>query len=304
MKVLVVDDDGSTRLILRRLLSHFPVEVRLAGNGVEALAAIEADPPDLVLLDVMMPEMDGVATLAAIRSSSRSAGLPVVSISAVSDREMVLRMVNLGLADYLLKPLNIESAHKRLDRILASLPAERRRAAAAATSPAGTRQCLERLGAVIRDSLSDEALAAARQVIGMLGGQETVPMDADELASVPREVVAAATLRLAQGDGAVSISIGGSGGDVESFGARIAGQSAGADTRAAAAFGELVDTVAGRLRSLLDGRGFQLEQPAPAVLLGSSSATSTPGCRLGIKVSGGERFVLELGVSAGESPAA
>jgi CheY-like chemotaxis protein len=118
MKVLVVDDDASTRLILRRLLSHLHCDVRLAVNGVEALAAIEQFSPDLVLLDVVMPSLDGVETLQAIRNSTHHADLPVISISSVSERAAVLKLVNLGIADYILKPLNVEETQDRLKRVL------------------------------------------------------------------------------------------------------------------------------------------------------------------------------------------
>jgi CheY-like chemotaxis protein len=119
-KVLVVDDDPAIRRLLKRILSHFDCEVQIAGNGVEALAMIATTPPDLVLLDLAMPEMDGLATLTAMREAG-STDLTVVSITAVADRASVTRMADLGVADYVLKPINPTVVHQRLGRILARL---------------------------------------------------------------------------------------------------------------------------------------------------------------------------------------
>jgi CheY-like chemotaxis protein len=116
----VVDDDPAIRRLLTRILSHFDCEVEGAANGVEALAQLGTTPPDLVLLDVSMPEMDGLATLAAMRTAG-AADLPVVAITAVADRASVTRMAELGVADYVLKPINPTVVHKRLGRILARL---------------------------------------------------------------------------------------------------------------------------------------------------------------------------------------
>jgi CheY-like chemotaxis protein len=120
VKVPVVDDDPTIRRLLKRILSHFDCQVELAGNGVEALAVMESARPDLVLLDVAMPEMDGLATLTAMRAAG-SPGLTVVSITGVADRASVTRMAELGVADYVLKPINPTVVHKRLGRILARL---------------------------------------------------------------------------------------------------------------------------------------------------------------------------------------
>lgn len=137
VKVLIVDDDRSIQRILQRILSHLHCQVAFASNGVEALASIETSRPDLVLLDVDMPVMDGVATLATIRASPSHAALPVVSVSAVADRALVIELVNLGISDYLLKPISPEGAHRRLSRVIASLPAQRRGGPGHALSASG-----------------------------------------------------------------------------------------------------------------------------------------------------------------------
>lgn len=105
--ILVVDDVAENRdLLVRRLgrlgLSH----VDQAADGVEALDAISRNAYDLVLLDIMMPELDGFGVLDALRRDGRIGDLPVVVISALNDMEPVVRCVELGAEDFIFKPFN------------------------------------------------------------------------------------------------------------------------------------------------------------------------------------------------------
>lgn len=140
MKVLIVDDDPAIQRILQRIVTQCRCQAVLASNGVEALAAIETARPDLMLLDVEMPVMDGLATLAAIRASPEHANLPVISISAIADRARVVKIVNLGISDYILKPINIESASRRLRQVMNGLLARRVRERPAPASAAADRK--------------------------------------------------------------------------------------------------------------------------------------------------------------------
>lgn len=122
MKVLVVEDDATTRRILNRLMSSsFGAEVVEVENGMEALVRLEQDTPDLVVTDVSMPVMDGHALLQAIRSSPAHQDIPVVAVSATSERTEVARLIELGIAEYLLKPLDLAAASKRLGRVIADI---------------------------------------------------------------------------------------------------------------------------------------------------------------------------------------
>ena len=106
-RVLVVDDVPENRDLLVRRLNRLEInQIDQASNGVEALAAIAAGHYDLVLLDIMMPEMDGFAVLAALRENGRSNDLPIIVISAMSEIEAVVRCVELGAEDFLFKPFN------------------------------------------------------------------------------------------------------------------------------------------------------------------------------------------------------
>ncbi|HEX6037819.1 response regulator [Longimicrobium sp.] len=120
-KILIADDDDFSRKLIRGILRPVPCTLSDAANGLEALAAIERDPPDLLLLDVKMPVLDGLATLQEIRASPVHARLPVISMSAHTEREMVMALVELGLAGFLVKPLKPAETLRRLAPVLAAV---------------------------------------------------------------------------------------------------------------------------------------------------------------------------------------
>jgi sigma-B regulation protein RsbU (phosphoserine phosphatase) len=103
--VLVVDDNEVNRDMLARRLERHGCVVSCAENGIRALEKIAAEPFDLVLLDVMMPELDGEATLQRIKGNA-ARNLPVIMISALDDLERVVRCIEMGAEDYLPKPFD------------------------------------------------------------------------------------------------------------------------------------------------------------------------------------------------------
>jgi phosphoserine phosphatase RsbU/P len=106
-KILVVDDVAENRdLLLRRLTRLGFQMIDQAANGIEALAAIGGKAYDLVLLDIMMPELDGFGVLEKLRSDGRINELPVIVISAMGEIEAVVRCIELGAADFINKPFN------------------------------------------------------------------------------------------------------------------------------------------------------------------------------------------------------
>ena len=105
-RLLVVDDTEMNRDLLARRLRALGHEVSVAENGRQALALLPGAAFDLVLLDVMMPEMDGYAVLERLRSDPELSRIPVVMISAVDEIASVARCIELGAADYLSKPFN------------------------------------------------------------------------------------------------------------------------------------------------------------------------------------------------------
>ena len=106
-KILVVDDNEDNRYTLvRRLKRQGHGEVTTAEHGRRALELLDASPFDLVLLDIMMPQMNGYEVLETIKSSATLRDIPVVMISAVDEIESVVRCIELGAEDYLSKPFN------------------------------------------------------------------------------------------------------------------------------------------------------------------------------------------------------
>ncbi|GAB4206992.1 MAG: hypothetical protein OHK0022_34640 [Roseiflexaceae bacterium] len=104
--VLVVDDDAGNRELLERRLRRYGCRVLLAEDGVRALQIVRDAPPDLVLLDIIMPELDGFAVLERLKADPSAKHIPVVVISADQDLDSVTRCITLGAEDYLSKPFN------------------------------------------------------------------------------------------------------------------------------------------------------------------------------------------------------
>ena len=105
-QVLVVDDDPNNRALLELMLAHEGYETVMARDGLEALALIARDLPDLILLDVMMPGLDGYQVAARIKADPRTQHVPVVMLSALGDLNSTLHGLNAGAEDYITKPIN------------------------------------------------------------------------------------------------------------------------------------------------------------------------------------------------------
>ena len=107
MKVLIIDDDADIRSIARLSLSRLGgMEVVEAASGAEGVRKAQNEQPDVILLDMMMPVMDGSATLAALRSQPATAATPVIFLTAKAMRVEVERLRALGAAGVLIKPFD------------------------------------------------------------------------------------------------------------------------------------------------------------------------------------------------------
>lgn len=118
--VLVVDDDDQlNRVALTRLLQAAGFGVRAVPGGRQALEALDEGPVDAVLLDLLMPDVDGMSVLAAMKSDSRLWRIPVVVISAVEDSESIVGCLELGAEDYVTKPFDPTVLRARVNAALA-----------------------------------------------------------------------------------------------------------------------------------------------------------------------------------------
>ena len=104
--VLVVDDDRINRLLLTRNLEAEGHTVTTAENGREALDLLQGELPDVILLDILMPVLDGFAVLDEVKADTRLRDIPVIMISAVDEMDSVVRCIEAGAEDYLPKPFN------------------------------------------------------------------------------------------------------------------------------------------------------------------------------------------------------
>ena len=105
-KVLIVDDEESMRLILGRTVEAVPnVEITLAGTCEEALQLAASRAFDVILLDLLMPGIGGIAVLKAVRSSPRNKATPVIIVSVMADEDTKIVCRSMGISDYVVKPI-------------------------------------------------------------------------------------------------------------------------------------------------------------------------------------------------------
>jgi len=117
-RVLVVDDNDSNRDLLRRRLIHEGHKVVVAASGLEALALLEEERFDLILLDLLMPDMNGVEVLERLKSNKDWRSTPVIMISGLSEMTAVVRCIEAGAEDYLLKPFDMVLLRARINACL------------------------------------------------------------------------------------------------------------------------------------------------------------------------------------------
>ena len=117
--VLIADDDAISRKLLRRLLEQDGYAVCAAADGMEALELFAEESIDLVLLDIVMPGLDGISVLERLKATPGGGHVPVIMISAVDETESVVRCIEIGAADYLPKPFNAAVLRARLNASLA-----------------------------------------------------------------------------------------------------------------------------------------------------------------------------------------
>jgi type IV pilus assembly protein PilB len=120
LRVLVVDDDADIRMVVSATLRtlEVPVEVVQAENGLDALDKVKAAAPDLVVLDVMMPRMDGFETCRALRENVRTAFVPILMLTASADQDSRTKGYLIGTDDYMSKPFMPIDLKMRIGRLL------------------------------------------------------------------------------------------------------------------------------------------------------------------------------------------
>lgn len=115
---MVVDDESMARALLRLMLVRAGFDVVEAENGADALAKVAKKKPDLVLLDVMMPGMDGFEVCINLRQQDKTAEMPIIMLSARADLDSVNHGLKVGATKYLTKPISREILTRHVNEVL------------------------------------------------------------------------------------------------------------------------------------------------------------------------------------------
>ncbi len=118
VKILSVDDSKTIRMIVARALRPYDCIVCEAANGEEGLAVAALEKPDLIILDITMPVMDGVTMLTKLKADAQLSRIPVIMLTAESGRENVASIAKLGVRDYLVKPFKDEKLVEKAGRVV------------------------------------------------------------------------------------------------------------------------------------------------------------------------------------------
>ena len=106
--VLAVDDIPLNLLLVQKMLSRFNFKLRTASGGQQALDAVAEEKPDLILLDLMMPGIDGFEVIRRLREDPTTADIQIVILSALNSNEAVVKGFNVGANDFIMKPIIME----------------------------------------------------------------------------------------------------------------------------------------------------------------------------------------------------
>ena len=120
-KILVAEDEPSLYKLLEYRLSKLGHEILVATDGEKALALVESDRPDLVLLDVMMPVMGGFQVLRKLKEDESTNSIPVIMLSAKGQQKDIWAGIDHGAFDYITKPFSIPNLVDRINKALSSI---------------------------------------------------------------------------------------------------------------------------------------------------------------------------------------
>ncbi len=118
-KILIADDKASSRELIRTLLEHSGYQVCEAADGAEALEMATLENPDLILLDIHMPKMDGYGTVSEMRRVETLSKLPIVALTASAMRGDHDKAIRAGFTAYITKPVSLTVLRREIERLLA-----------------------------------------------------------------------------------------------------------------------------------------------------------------------------------------
>lgn len=121
-KILTVDDSKTIRMIVKKAFSSYNCDLYEAENGVEGLALAAKEVPDLIILDITMPVMTGIEMLEKLKAEKELKEIPVIMLTAESGKENVMKIVKMGVKDYIVKPFKGEQLVERAKGVLKLAP--------------------------------------------------------------------------------------------------------------------------------------------------------------------------------------
>jgi DNA-binding response OmpR family regulator len=117
-KILIIEDDRTTIKIIAHLLEQHEHRVEYATEAEEGLKKAFKDKPDIILLDIMLPGMDGLQLLSKLQASEETSGIPVIILSSLSGEKDILKGLEKGATDYILKPFSPQILFFKIQKIL------------------------------------------------------------------------------------------------------------------------------------------------------------------------------------------
>ncbi|MEN8130949.1 MAG: EAL domain-containing protein, partial [Pseudomonadota bacterium] len=124
-RVMIVDDDRAMRLALREVLEEDGYQIETASNGVEAITLCKREMPDLVLMDAVMPKMDGFTACKTIRATPEGKHTPILIVTALDDDQSIENAFSAGAIDYIPKPVHFSVLRRRIGRLLTASRTEK-----------------------------------------------------------------------------------------------------------------------------------------------------------------------------------
>ena len=118
LKILTVDDSKTIRMIVKKAFRPYDCQVVEGENGVEGLALASKEKPDLIILDITMPVMNGAEMLAKMKEEPDLKDIPVIMLTAEAGKDNVMKIVQMGVKDYMVKPFKGEQLIERVTKIM------------------------------------------------------------------------------------------------------------------------------------------------------------------------------------------
>jgi len=119
-KILVVDDEPGILMVISKFLKHNGYEVITAHDGLECISKSESELPDLILLDMIMPNMDGQTALVKLGASDKTKDIPVIMVTALSDEKNISSAQKGGAVEYVVKPFDYTVLLEKIAKVLKS----------------------------------------------------------------------------------------------------------------------------------------------------------------------------------------